>query len=626
MINVEGSWFKDEAGRVLILRGVNVSGSSKVPYRPNGATHLRDNFFAHRNVSFVGRPFPLEEADEHFARLKRWGLTFLRFLVTWEAIEHAGPGQYDQDYLDYLYAVVRKAGEHGLRLFIDPHQDVWSRWTGGDGAPGWTLEAVGFDPTQLMATGAALVHALHGDPFPTMIWPTNYGKLAAATMFTLFFAGSVFAPATIVDGEPVQEFLQRHYIQAIQQVVQRLHGLPHVVGYDTLNEPSGGYIGWPDVRGMGKVMLRKGLMPTPLEAMALGEGIPQEVAVWAADVRGERMIGSQRVDPQGARAWQAGVTCLWCANGVWDVDEAGRPYALRPAHFAKVDGRAVDFVRDFYRPFAVRYAQAIRRFDPDALIFLEGIPHESTLTWDLQEVPRVVNASHWYDGWTLFSKRYSPFWAVDVVRRRLLIGARRIQAAFNAQIAELVRVSREQMGGVPTLVGEFGIPFDLNEGRAFRTGDYADQAAVLDRSFRAIEANLVSGTLWNYTPDNTHAHGDQWNGEDLSIFSLDDRHDPEDPDSGGRALEAAVRPYPRAVAGIPLHYAYAYRRRQFVLRFRHDPAVTAPTEIFVPRLHYPRGCRVQVSDGHYAWAEADTVLLYYHSADRAEHEVRLTPR
>ena len=93
----------------------------------------------------MGRPFPLQEADEHLDRLRAWGLTFLRLLVPWEAVEHAGPGQYDEEYLAYLRAVVERAGHYGIDVFIDPHQDVWSRWTGGDGAPGWTLEAVGFD-------------------------------------------------------------------------------------------------------------------------------------------------------------------------------------------------------------------------------------------------------------------------------------------------------------------------------------------------------------------------------------------------------------------------------------------------------------------------------------------------
>jgi hypothetical protein len=143
MIKTKGRWFKDEFGRTIMLRGVNLGSSSKVPRIPNGATWNRKGFLDHRNVSFVGRPFPLEEADEHFLRLKKWGLTFLRFVITWEAIEYAGPGIYDESYLDYLYKVVKKAGEYGLSIFIDPHQDVWSRFTGGDGAPGWTLEAVG---------------------------------------------------------------------------------------------------------------------------------------------------------------------------------------------------------------------------------------------------------------------------------------------------------------------------------------------------------------------------------------------------------------------------------------------------------------------------------------------------
>ncbi len=142
--------------------------------------------------------------------------------MTWEAIEHKGAGIYDEEYLDYLQAVIRKAGEYGFNVLIDPHQDVWSRFSGGDGAPGWTLEAVGFNIAHFQETGAAIVHQLHGDPFPQMIWPTNSARLAAATMYTLFFGGNDFAPATQIEGEPAQEYLQRHYIAAYQQVADRL--------------------------------------------------------------------------------------------------------------------------------------------------------------------------------------------------------------------------------------------------------------------------------------------------------------------------------------------------------------------------------------------------------------------
>ncbi|GAB4473852.1 MAG: cellulase family glycosylhydrolase [Anaerolineae bacterium] len=626
MLHIDGPWIKDQHGRTLLLRGVNLGGSSKVPTRPNGATHLREGFFNHRDVSFVGRPFPLEEAREHFTRLREWGLTFLRFLVTWEAVEHAGPGIYDEAYLDYLVEVVRLAGEHGLTLFIDPHQDVWSRFTGGDGAPGWTLEAVGFEMTHFKQTGAAIVHATHGDPFPRMVWTTNWTKLAGATMFTLFFAGNDFAPQTCIEGEPAQEYLQRHYINAIRQVALRLKDFDHVVGFDTMNEPSVGFIGWEDLTRTGG-RVKMGEMPSPLQAMALGSGIPQEVEFWEIGLAGARLTGTRRIDPGGVTAWQAGVTPIWQQHGVWKVGEDGQPVLLQPDYFTRVNSRRVDFAEMYFKPFALRYTQAIREIDPDAIIFIESDTAHPPPSWGPADPPRVVHAPHWYDGAVLFMNDFSPVLAADSRTSGPIIGLpRRIHASFVEQIGDHVRDSQRLMGGVPTLIGETGIAYGLRGKKAYRTGDFSLQVRALDRTMRALEANLVHVTLWNYTSDNTNERGDGWNGEDLSVFSRDQQTNPADINSGGRALQALLRPYPRATAGQPLRLSFNVRRRVFEYEFQHDDAAVAPTEIFVPRFQYPGGFRVEVSDGSYEIDPDRQLLTYHHTGGRRQHLIRIRPR
>ncbi len=621
MIQIAGSHFKDELGRTLMLRGVNLGGGSKAPSRLVGSAHRREGFFDHRAVSFVGRPFPLAEADEHFGRLAAWGLTTVRFLVTWEAIEHAGPGLYDEAYLDYIAAVAQQAGEHGIHLIIDPHQDVWSRFSGGDGAPGWTLEAAGFDMARFAETGAAVVPAVQDGPLPRMIWPANSSKLAAATMFTLFFGGDDFAPQTRVDDEPVQGYLQRHYLAAIQQVARRVSGLPNVIGYDTLNEPLPGYIGWCDLNAAGGTLLL-GACPAPFQAMLLGAGVPQEVGVWELGLASIRRTGSRLLNETGQRAWRAGCDCVWRQNGVWDFDAAGRPRLLRPDYFSRVAGRPVDFGEDYYRPFAARFIEAIQAVHPGALIFLETPPGVPLPHWD-DTGERFVYAPHWYDGMTLMTKQYTPFIAADARTHRPVFLPGPIRRSFAAQLGDLKREG--EAAGMPVLLGEFGIPFDLDEERAYRSGDFSAQIKALDRSFRAVEDNLLSCTLWNYTPDNTHAHGDGWNGEDLSIFCRDEQADSDDIHSGGRGLRAVVRPYPRAVAGEPLRMAFDLRRRIFEFEFRHDPQVTAPTEIFVPALQYPRGYRVEVSDGMVERDPLRQTLIYRHDPARREHKVRISP-
>jgi hypothetical protein len=628
-IFLDGAYFKDEQGRILHLRGVNLSGSTKLTVVPDGATHLREGFFDHQHVSFVGRPFPLEEADEHFTRLRQWGLTFLRFLVSWEAIEHEAPGVYDTAYLDYMQAVVEKAGEYGFTLFIDPHQDVWSRFSGGDGAPGWTLEKVGLDMRHFHQTGAAIVHQTWGDPFPRMIWASNYAKLATATMFTLFFGGNDFAPKTQIDGVPVQEFLQGHFIGAMQQVVKRLKGMPHVIGYDTLNEPSHGFIGFQNI-ATNETTLDVGHTPTPYQSMRLGMGYTEDVPVWTLTPAGPVRVGHEVLNQEGVRAWLEGYQDIWLENGAWNINDEGTPYLLRPDYFAHVDGRKVDFARDYLMPFANRYAKAIREIDPDAIIFFEvdAMHPDMTPPWREGDFDRVVYAPHWYDGVTLFLKRHLPFIAFDQITMRPHIGMGTAQQERIRQIRRLKHHARDRLPNVPTVIGEIGIPYDLNGGVGWKRDNWRIHERAVNSYMQALEANRVHFTLWNYTPQNTNERGDLWNGEDLSIFSRDQQSNPDDINSGGRALRSVVRPYAIATAGEPVLHHFNPFTGHFRYAFRHDeefdPEAT-PTVFYLPNLHYGEGCHVYVSDGHYHIDPLEQRLYYYHSERDMPHRIHIKP-
>ena len=79
----------------------------------------------------------------------------------------------------------------------------------------------GLDLTSFKVTGAAYLQQFASDDDSyNMIWPTNYTKLASATMFTLFFGGNIFAPKTFYKGEPVQDFLQRHFIECYRHLAE----------------------------------------------------------------------------------------------------------------------------------------------------------------------------------------------------------------------------------------------------------------------------------------------------------------------------------------------------------------------------------------------------------------------
>ncbi|KAF9539058.1 hypothetical protein EC957_005832 [Mortierella hygrophila] len=500
------------------------------------------------SISFVGRPFELHEADEHLARLRHWGFRMIRWVVTWEAVEHAGPGVYDQEFLDYTVKALLKAKEYGFKVMIDFHQDVWSRFSGGSGAPLWTFYAAGLDPHHFAATGAAAVHNTLQDnePLLRMVWLTNYYKLACATMFTLFYAGRILAPkSTFENGVNIQDYLQEHFLGAIRALVDRIHNCRDeegrnlleddvVIGYDSWNEPSNGWIGLERLDVLPEQHdMRQGDMPTPLQSLMLGEGMTvQNVATFQLELVGPVKTGSRTIQPSAhtdavlvphdqrpIKAWlhptvrgeidrkygfrrdecfpRAG-ECLWAQHGVWSIKDSK---VLQQDYFARgplTSGKQsllIQWVPDHWLPFAKRVIELVRSVHPTAILFLEppvyvpapDLISETNATKTPDEAPNqvlldnMVYAPHHYDDLVLLTKKYLGWVNIDLLglsRGRhkslygsIIFGKKATESLFGNQIGEIQKECYGRLGKRPVLIGETGLHFDVGLNKSQQAGN-----------------------------------------------------------------------------------------------------------------------------------------------------------
>ncbi|GAB0134631.1 hypothetical protein EsDP_00002994 [Epichloe bromicola] len=565
-LTIEDGQFRDGHGRQVVLRGINIAGDAKLPSKPRQPSHIADDFFDGDNVKFHERPFSKEDAPTHFARIKRYGFNTIRYVFTWEAIEAAGPGIYDEDFIQHTIEILRIAKLYGFYVFMDPHQDVWSRFTGGSGAPLWTLYACGLNPQSFAATEAAIVQNTYPEPdkFPKMIWSTNYHRLAAGTMFTLFFAGKDFAPNCIIDNVNVQDYLQDHFVNACAHLAKRIREAGDleneiVIGWESMNEPNRGMTGYVDLTVIPKDNpLKKGTCPTMWQTFLTGMGRACEIDTWDMGGLGPYKTGTTLVDPHGETAWlpegfddskygwkrhvgwKLG-ECLWAQHGVWDIST---DTMLKKDYFSKNPrtGKTIDypeFTNTYFMNFWRKYSKACRAHHKDCIMLMQyptlELPPEIKGTDD--DDPMMAFTPHFYDGITLMTKHWNSTWNVDVVgvlRGRYLhpafaikIGETAIRNCLRDQLATLRQEGLDRTGKHPCLLTEFGIPYDMDEKKAYKTGDYSSQSAALDANYFGVEGSQIEGhCLWVYTDINDHERGDQWNGEDLSIHSVDDKLPP----------------------------------------------------------------------------------------------------
>jgi hypothetical protein len=387
-----------------------------------------------------------------------------------------------------------------------------------------------------------MLHQEMGERYPQMQWFSNHLRLACATMFTLFFGGNDFAPGIEVAGEPIQDFLQGRYIEAFGMLAERLAAYPNVAGFGSMNEPGEGFI-VSRHSGSEKRFMLPGWRRA-MEAFARGGGCHYREHI---EVKGGRMRSVEGFSLGTActgrgKGWKA---CIWRRVGIWDI-EHGEAVLKKPQWFARAGIGSNEasssqnprfhriFNQRYLKPFTAKFAARIgsvagnmNRF----MIFVESSPlgempafTDASLetppqeTGNAPEVSTLVNETHWYDSLTLTLKRWTGFLAYDSTLQKVIIGPRAVRRNFREALARIVRYSRDFMGNAPTLLGEFGLPFDLNGRKAFRSGDFGVHQRALSANYEALDANHLKLNSLELTADNTHAHGDGRNGEDLSVF------------------------------------------------------------------------------------------------------------
>ncbi|MBI5487375.1 MAG: cellulase family glycosylhydrolase [Deltaproteobacteria bacterium] len=106
----------DDQGRAVFYVGVNLGEETKRP--PEFLPAL---------------------GDDELELLEGWGVTLVRFLILWEAIEPER-GVFDDAYLETVRAKLDALAAHGIDAVLDMHQDIFGRGFGFAGAPRWACD------------------------------------------------------------------------------------------------------------------------------------------------------------------------------------------------------------------------------------------------------------------------------------------------------------------------------------------------------------------------------------------------------------------------------------------------------------------------------------------------------
>lgn len=363
-----------------------------------------------------------------------------------------------------------------------------------------------------------------------------------------------------------------------------------IIGWDSMNEPFEGFVGREDLNvnptKQGSTV-KKGMYPTPAQSFRLGMGQSQTVEHWTFGAMGPSKDGMVTIDPKGLKMWadpgkegdeeqqvggpqdfieavEASVppnravertdgtharwgwkrdvsswplgTCLWALHGVWDLETG---FVLRPDYFRfdPSTGVEVEFMQDFWKPHFLAYKKRIGQAHPEGIWFVQPPVFAFPPEMEKEELKgRCAYSCHYYDGLTLLTRHWNWFNAdaLGMLRGKygstlpaVRIGEGAIRKCLQEQLA-MLKSDAEILGDYPTVIGEIGTPFDMDNKKSYgwtdggkHKGNYDSQQKALDASLNACDGvNALNYTTWTFCPDDhSHEWGDGWNLEDLSLWS-----------------------------------------------------------------------------------------------------------
>ncbi len=155
-----------------------------------------------------------------------------------------------------------------------------------------------------------------------------------------------------------------------------------------------------------------------------------------------------------------------------------------------------------------------------------------------------------------------------------------------------------------TLVTEFGASDDL---------------ADIDQVMRQTEAKFVGWQYWAYkewgdpTTESQTSGGQGMFHDDADLTSVK-----------AEKLSLLERPYPQATAGVPLALSFDAATRTF--QYSYTPRCAGgPTEIYVPKLHYPHGYTLELTGAHTTSPPNAALVKLESLKDATMVSVRITP-